>query len=170
MAKRIETIVLTNLMFETIGSATYRLALRRARHPAVRHILTVLTRDESFHVPLNVHFLREALARQEGTSQLRLRVIYNVLYVSLLFLAYASRRRSEKFDHIPFDVLARAYAEHLGRLFVKEGDFDLRPPMFLLRLLGLSEDELLRGEDMAAASVQAAEAAIDRHRVVVEAL
>ncbi len=32
-AKRIETIVLTNLMFETIGSTTYRLALRRATHP-----------------------------------------------------------------------------------------------------------------------------------------
>ena len=29
-AKRLETIVLTNLMFETIGSTTYRLALRRA--------------------------------------------------------------------------------------------------------------------------------------------
>src|SRR6185369_5987898 len=62
-AKATETIVLTNLMFETIGSTTYRLALRRARYPAVRHMLTILTRDESFHVPLNVHFLRETLAR-----------------------------------------------------------------------------------------------------------
>ncbi len=35
-------------------------------HPAVRQMLTILTRDESFHVPLNVHFLREALAHAEG--------------------------------------------------------------------------------------------------------
>src|SRR5687767_10102267 len=35
MARRVETIVLTNLMFETIGSTTYRLALRRATHPSV---------------------------------------------------------------------------------------------------------------------------------------
>ncbi|HQY62564.1 MAG TPA: ferritin-like domain-containing protein, partial [Polyangiaceae bacterium] len=62
-AERVDTIVLTNLMFETIGSTTYRLALRHVRaHPTlagVRHMLTILTRDESFHVPLNVHFLRE---------------------------------------------------------------------------------------------------------------
>ncbi|MBK9258385.1 MAG: ferritin-like domain-containing protein [Polyangiaceae bacterium] len=169
-AKRIETIVLTNLMFETIGSTTYRLALRRAKHPAVRHILTVLTRDESFHVPLNVHFLREALARQPNTSRLRLRAIFNLLYVALWLSAYASRRRAEAFDHIPFEVLSRAYAEHLARLFLKESDLDLRPPAFLLRLFGLSEDELHRGEDIIGIGVQAAEAAVDRHRVAVEAL
>ena len=70
-AKKVETIVLTNLMFETIGSTTYRLALRRARHPAVRQMLTILTRDESFHVPLNVHFLREALKRSPRSMRAR---------------------------------------------------------------------------------------------------
>src|ERR1700679_3250345 len=55
-AEKHETIVLTNLMFETIGATTYRLALRTAKpRPAIRQMLTILTRDESFHVPLNVH-------------------------------------------------------------------------------------------------------------------
>ncbi|HSC85709.1 MAG TPA: ferritin-like domain-containing protein, partial [Polyangiaceae bacterium] len=62
-AKRMETIVLTNLMFETIGATTYRMALRNVRQPAAQHMLTILTRDESFHVPLNVHFLRQVLER-----------------------------------------------------------------------------------------------------------
>lgn len=170
MAKRIETIVLTNLMFETIGSVTYRLALRRAKHPNIRHVLTILTRDESFHVPLNVHFLREALARQPDASRLRLRVIYNVLYVALLLSAYASRRKAGLFDKIPFDELCRAYADHMGRLFLRESDLDLKPPMLLLRLLGLSEDGLLNAEDTSAVSIAAAEAAIDREQVVVTAL
>src|SRR5271170_2149750 len=65
-AERMESIVLVNLMFETIGSTTYRIALRTARQPAVRQMLTILTRDESFHVPLNVHFLRQALASAPG--------------------------------------------------------------------------------------------------------
>lgn len=169
-AKRLETIVLTNLMFETIGSVTYRLALRRAKHPAVRHVLTVLTRDESFHVPLNVHFLRETFARQKDTSMLRVRFIYNLLFVALIMSSYASRRRAQLFDQIPFEDLSRAYAEHMARLFIKESDLNLRPPMFLLRLMGLSEDEILAGEDASAISVQAAEAAVDRESVVITAL
>lgn len=168
-AKRIETIVLTNLMFETIGSTTYRLALRRATHPAVRHMLTILTRDESFHVPLNVHFLRQTLARQSGSSRLRLRAIYNLLYVGLLLSSWASRRRAERFDKIPFEVLSRAYAEHLARLFMQEDDLDLRPPKLLLWLFGFDEAELQQGDDTAV-SVRAAEAAVDRERVVVSAL
>jgi len=169
-AKRLETIVLTNLMFETIGSTTYRLALGRAKHPAVRHVLKILTRDELFHVPLNVHFLREALAHETGVSRLRLQFIYNLLYVSLILSSYASRRRAGLFDKIPFEVLSRAYAAQMARLFLKEGDIELRPPALLMWLFGLSEDELLRGEDFAAVSVQAAEAAIDRERVEVTAL
>ena len=58
-ARDLETIMLTNLMFEVIGSTTYRIALGRIKHPAVRKLLTILARDESFHVPLNVHFIRE---------------------------------------------------------------------------------------------------------------
>ncbi len=100
-AKRVETIVLTNLMFETIGSTTYRLALREARYPAVRQMLTILTRDESFHVPLNVHFLREALKRSPPSMRIRLRAIYTTLFAALLGSAAASRRRALAFDRIP---------------------------------------------------------------------
>ncbi len=126
-AKRVETIVLTNLMFETIGSTTYRLALRRATHPAVRQMLAILTRDESFHVPLNVHFLREALSRASPGSRLRLTGVYHLLFVALLGSAAASRRRALAFDHIPFSELSTAYAEHLGRLFLHESDLALHP-------------------------------------------
>lgn len=169
-AKRIETIVLTNLMFETIGSTTYRLALGRARHPAVRNVLRILARDESFHVPLNVHFLREAMARDPNMSRRRMRFIYNVLYVALILSSYASRRRAQLFDKIPFEDLSRAYAEHMARLFLRESDLELRPPWFILRIFGLSEDQLLRGEDISAVSVQAAEAASDREQVAITAL
>jgi hypothetical protein len=158
MAKRIESIVLTNLMFETIGSTTYRLALRRATHPSVRQMLTILTRDESFHVPLNVHFLRETLKRTRARESAHER---------------ASRRRAEKFDKIPFKELSTAYAEQLGRLFLHESDLDLTPPKGLLRLFGLDREELARGgdvSDVSAVSVEAAEAAVERDRVVVTAL
>lgn len=173
MAKRIESIVLTNLMFETIGSTTYRLALRRATHPSVRQMLTILTRDESFHVPLNVHFLRETLKRtraEEGQSRLRMKVIYNVLFVALLGSSAASRRRAEKFDKIPFKELSTAYADQLARLFLRESDLDLMPPAGLLRVFGLDRDELARSTEPSAVSVEAAEAAVEREHVVVTAL
>ncbi|XXY50426.1 ferritin-like domain-containing protein [Sorangium sp. So ce269] len=169
-AKRVETIVLTNLMFETIGSTTYRLALREARYPAVRQMLTILTRDESFHVPLNVHFLREALKRSPPSMRARLRAIYTTLFAALLASAAASRRRAFAFDRIPFRVLAGAYAEHLGRLFVHERDLDFAPPELLLRLFGHSRRSLAMSEDPSAVSVLSAEAAVDRERVVVTAL
>jgi hypothetical protein len=169
-AKRIETIVLTNLMFETIGSTTYRLALRKATHPAVRQMLTILTRDESFHVPLNVHFLRETLKRTPASARFRLKGIYNLLFVALLGSSAASRRRAETFDKIPFKELSTAYAEQLSRLFLHESDLDLMPPKALLRLFGLDRDELARAGDPSAVSIEAAEAAVDRERVVVTAL
>jgi hypothetical protein len=171
-AKRVETIVLTNLMFETIGSTTYRLALRRARHPAVRQMLTILTRDESFHVPLNVHFLRAALDHAPSTrlARLKLRVIYELLFVALLGSAAASRRRAELFDKIPFADLSRAYAEQLGRLFLQEADLDFAPPALLLRLFGLEKRALLASEDPSAISIAAAEAAAERDEVKVTAL
>ncbi len=167
-AERMETIVLTNLMFETIGSTTYRLALRRATHPAIRQMLTILTRDESFHVPLNVHFLRQVLKRTPWAAQLRLRPLYHLLYASLIASSYASRRRAQAFDKIPFPVLSKAYAEQLGRLFLHESDLALRPSSTLLRLFGLREAELAKGDDVV--SVAAAEAAVDRERVHVTAL
>jgi hypothetical protein len=169
-AKRMETIVLTNLMFETIGSTTYRLALRRAKHPAVRQMLTILTRDESFHVPLNVHFLRETLKRTPESARFRMRVIYHLLYCALLLSSYASRRRAEAFDKIPFKVLSKAYAEHLARLFLHESDLSFRPPELLLRLFGLRSEELARDGENSWVSVRSAEAAVDRERVVVSTL
>lgn len=169
-AKRVETIVLTNLMFETIGSTTYRLALRRARHPAVRQMLTILTRDESFHVPLNVHFLRQALRRSPASMRPRLQALYSVLFAALLGSAAASRRRALAFDGIPFKELAGAYAEQLGRLFLHEADLRFTPPEVLLRLFGLSRRELLDTEHPSAVSVRAAEEAADRDRVVVTSL
>jgi hypothetical protein len=169
-ADRMETIVLTNLMFETIGSTTYRLALRSAKHPAVRQMLTILTRDESFHVPLNVHFLKLVLARTPDRARVRLIGIFHALYCALIASAAASRRRALAFDRIPFSVLAKAYAEQLGRLFAQEPELRLRPPRLLLRALGLRVDELARGDDYGAASVAAAEAAVDRERVLVTAL
>jgi hypothetical protein len=168
-AERHETIVLTNLMFETIGATTYRLALRTAKpRPAIKQMLTVLTRDESFHVPLNVHFLRRILARAEPHARRRLRPLYHLLTATLMASAAASRRRAKRFDNIPFRTLARAYAEHLGRLFVHADDLGFTPSRALLATVGLRRADLLGHDDVL--SVEAAERAADRTRVVVEAL
>jgi hypothetical protein len=169
-ADRVETIVLTNLMFETIGSTTYRLALRRATHPAVRQMLTILTRDESFHVPLNVHFLRETLAGASPATRLRLSAIYHGLTVALVASSAASRRRAKAFDRIPFAELSTAYAEHLARLFLHEPDLRFTPSSTFLRLFGLDRRTLAASEDPSVVSVEAAEQAADRARVVVSAL
>jgi hypothetical protein len=173
-AERVDTIVLTNLMFETIGSTTYRLALRHVRaHPtmaAVRHMLTILTRDESFHVPLNVHFLRECQRLGFASHPRRRQALYDVLFGALLASAYASRRRALAFDHIPFPTLARAYAEQLGKLFLHEADLRLRPPTPLLWAAGLTKSGLLRDPHPSAVSIEAAEAAVERDQVVVDAL
>lgn len=169
-AKRLETIVLVNLMFETIGSTTYRLALRRARHPAVRQMLTILTRDESFHVPLNVHFLREALARAPRGARTRQVVLHHLLFAALIASAAASRRRAKAFDGIPFRELARAYADQLGRLFLHEPDLGLGPPLLVLWALGLTRRGLEKSGAPAAIGSAAAERAADRSQVVIEAL
>lgn len=168
-AERHETIVLTNLMFETIGATTYRLALRSAKpHPAIRQMLTILTRDESFHVPLNVHFLRRIVERTGPSSLVRLRPLYHGLTAALMASAAASRRRAKRFDNIPFPKLARAYAEHLGRLFVHTPSFGFEPSRLLLASVGLRRKDLLGHADLL--SVEAAEKAADRSRVVVESL
>jgi hypothetical protein len=168
-AERHETIVLTNLMFETIGATTYRLALRTAKkHPAIKQMLTILTRDESFHVPLNVHFLRRILERQDRRAVRRLRPLYHLLTAALMASAAASRRRAQRFDHIPFKTLARAYAEHLGKLFVNAEDFGLVPSRLLLATVGLRRSDLRTADDVL--SVDAAIRSADRTQVVVEAL
>jgi hypothetical protein len=168
-AKKHETIVLTNLMFETIGATTYRIALRTAKpRPAVRQMLTILTRDESFHVPLNVHFLRRILAHEAAHRSTDLRALYHLLTATLMASAAASRRRAKPFDRIPFPTLARAYAEHLGRLFTHAEDLGFTPSRALLATVGLRRRDLLGHADVL--SVEAAERAADRSRVVVEAL
>lgn len=169
-ARRMETIVLTNLMFETIGATTYRLALRNVRHPRPRQMLTILTRDESFHVPLNVHFLRQVLARRPESARTRLRLLYKLLFTSLLLLPLASRPKARAFDGIGTLELMRAYARELGRLFARERDLALAPPRFVLWTLGVSRHALERSTEPSLTSVEAAEQAADRERVVVTAL
>lgn len=165
-AKRPETIVLVNLMFETIGSTTYRLALRSAKpHPTIRQMLTILARDESFHVPLNVHFLRRVLEHERIEKPLRLRAIYHGLSLALAASAAASRRRAKAFDNIPFKTLAHAYTEQLGRLFAHHPDLGFVPSRAILAAFGVDRDDLARHDDMI--SVEAAERAADRQQVVV---
>lgn len=168
-AERMETIVLTNLMFETIGSTTYRLALGRIREPSVRQMLTILTRDESFHVPLNVHFLKSVLARSKPSDIRRLRVIYYALFFSLVALPLASRPKAQAFDHIGTLELARAYAAQLGALFGRDPELPFSPPRWFLFLLGATIDDA-HSTEPAATSVQAAERAARREDVEVTAL
>jgi len=167
-AKRMESIVLINLMFETIGSTTYRIALREISHPVVRQMLAILTRDESFHVPLNVHFLREALARApDPLTRVRLRGLYHATFLGLVASTIPSRRRAERFDRIARPRLARAYAEQLARLFLDESDLGLQPSALLLRAFQLNREDLLR--QSSAVTVEAAERAADRENVQLEA-
>jgi hypothetical protein len=169
-AKDMETIMLTNLMFETIGSTTYRMALGRVgQRSVVRQMLTILTRDESFHVPLNVHFIRQILARTGPLRRAKLTAIYHAVYLALIGSAYASRRVAQDFDHLSFKELSTAYVENLGRLFLHESDLRLRPAPLLLRAFGL-DTRALASAEASAISVAAAEAAIDRERVAVTAL
>jgi hypothetical protein len=165
-AERMETIVLTNLMFETIGATTYRMALRNVREPAVRRMLTVLTRDESFHVPLNVHFLRAVLARNPAALG-RARRIYRLAFVGLVLLPLASRPQARAFDRIDTLPLARAYARELAGLFSEHPELGFRPPRLLLALLGVTHQP--RGTD-GPTSAAAAERAAERENVIVEEL
>lgn len=169
-ARELETIMLTNLMFEVIGSTTYRIALGRVKHPAARKLLTILARDESFHVPLNVHFIREMRRhRQAGLLQTaKLKSIYQVMFWLLLASSAASRRVAQPFDGITFVELSHAYAENLARLFVNEADLRFTPPKLALKLFALDQQQLLEGENVL--SAQAAEASARRDDVIVTAL
>lgn len=169
-AERMDTIMLTNLMFETIGSTTYRMALRHAEHPSVRQLLTILTRDEAFHVPLNAHFMREVIRKQPDTSRWRLQLIYQVMFVALVASTIASRRRAKRFDKLTVRDLARAYAEQLAGLFEHGDALALAPPRWLLRLLGIDAARLKQVRAQAATGVAAAEASAERSEVVVTAL
>ncbi len=163
-AERMETIVLTNLMFETIGATTYRMALRNVREPAVRRMLTILTRDESFHVPLNVHFLRAVLARRPNALG-RARLVYRLAFVGLVLLPLASRPKARAFDRIGTRELARAYARELAGLFDDHPELGFTPPWLVLKLLGVKE---ARTSGQSPTSLAAAERAAEREHVVVE--
>ena len=86
----------------------------------------------------------------------------------LMASAATSRRRAKRFDNIPFKTLARASAEHLGRLFTHAGDFGLQPSRLLLATVGLKRSDLREHDDVL--SVDAAVRAADSSQVVVEAL
>jgi hypothetical protein len=137
-ARRMESVILLNLMFETIGSTTYRIALAADHQPAVRQMLSILVRDESFHVPLNVHFLRHALARAPAARR-RLQWLYTATFTALVASTAASRPRAGRFDGIPAGVLARAYVEELARLVVEQPDLGLAAPRLLVRVFGKDE-------------------------------
>jgi hypothetical protein len=169
-AERMETIVLTNLMFETIGATTYRLALRNVQHPAARQMLTILTRDESFHVPLNVMFLRHVLRRTPSAARRRLALLHKLLFASLVMLPLASRPKAKAFDGISTAELAREYARHLARLFEREPELGLAPPRLVLWALGVKSAPAHDATDASVTSVEAAEQAADRAGVRVEAL
>lgn len=169
-ARELETIMLTNLMFEVIGSTTYRIALGRVQQPALRRMLTILARDESFHVPLNVHFIRE-MRRHRGTTlwqDVKLHGLYRAVFWLLIASSAASRRVAKPFDKITFRELSHAYAENLARLFLHESDLRFPPPPMALKLFRLGRTELLEGENILSAA--AAEAAADRNAVQVSAL
>ena len=168
-ARRMETIVLTNLMFETIGSTTYRMALANVKQPAARQMLTILTRDEAFHVPLNVHFMLRVLERKSGWERLRLRALYQLLFVSLVALPLASRPKAFAFDRISTAELARAYARMLAALFAGRPELGLTPPRLLLWALGLRSRDA-NAEDAISISSEAAERAAERDQVVVTEL
>ena len=169
-AERMESVMLTNLMFETIGATTYRLSLRGVTQPLPRQLLKILTRDESFHIPLNVHFIREMLARHPGRSRFRLRLIYQVVFHSLVLMSYGSRKVAQEFDHVTPKELTTAYVENLGRLFAHETDLDFRPPRHLLRAYGITDEKLASSDGPSAISVEAAEKAARREQVDVTAL
>jgi hypothetical protein len=170
-ARDLPTIMLTNLMFEVIGSTTYRIALGRAvAEPAVHRMLTILARDESFHVPLNVHFIREMLRHRQPSRlrMMKLHAVYQLVFWLLIASAAASRPVAQPFDHIRLGELTRAYAENLARLFLRESDLRFAPPSLALRFFGLRRGQLLEGDDILSAA--AAEAAADRASVVITAL
>jgi hypothetical protein len=169
-AERMESVMLTNLMFETIGATTYRLSLRGVTQPLARQVLKILTRDESFHIPLNVHFIREILKHHPERSRRRLKLIYQVVFHSLVLMSYGSRKVAKEFDHVTARDLTTAYVENLGRLFAHEADLDFRPPRHLLRAYGISDGVLAASDGPSAISVEAAEKAARREQVEVTAL
>lgn len=134
-ARRIDTIVLTNLLFETLGATTYRLTLPKMREPGIQKMLSILSRDESFHVPLNAHLL-ERLHSRSALGRLRLRLLASFLVSTLTLLPWASRPKTQAFDGLSARMLARAYAENMDRALRRVPGVGLGAPWILLVLLG----------------------------------
>jgi hypothetical protein len=132
-------------------------------------MLTILTRDEAFHVPLNVHFMLRVLERKSRWERLRLRALYQLLFVSLVALPLASRPKAFAFDGIPTAELSRAYARMLAALFAGRPELGLAPPRLLLWALGLRARDA-SAEDAISISSEAAERAAEREQVVVTEL
>jgi hypothetical protein len=101
---------------------------------------------------------------------MRLKVIYQVVFHSLVLMSLGSRKVAQDFDRISWRDLTKAYIENLGRLFVNEPDLDFAPPRPLLAAFGLSRAGLTDTDGPGAVSIAAAEAAARREDVKVEAL
>jgi rubrerythrin len=140
-AKSMDTILLTNLMFETIGASTYRLALSTVKEPTLRSMLQTLAQDEAFHVPLNVHFLREVACHGKA-PRWGLRLVFRTLHWSLLLLPWASRPKARAFDQLGAIALSKAYAEALHKVFDSAPELGLRLPRWPERVLGWAESQL----------------------------
>jgi hypothetical protein len=145
------------------------MALRKQEHPAVKAMLTILTRDEAFHVPLNVHFVRRALEGKSALTRARLGVVFHVVFAALVALPIRSRPKTGAFDRLGKKELARGYARELARVFRGDPGIKLEPPRWIERVLGLTEkDRELEGP--AITSNEAVDRAAERDRVQVTAL
>ncbi len=136
-ATRIDTIVLTNLLFETLGATTYRMTLPKMEEPAIRKMLSILSRDESFHVPLNIHLL-EKMSSKHPLARLRLKVQCAFLVSTMVLLPWASRPKTGAFDGLGALELSRAYAENMDRALRRAKGLGLGVPWVVRRALGVS--------------------------------
>src|SRR5262249_27103138 len=132
---------------------------------AFREMLTILTRDEAFHVPLNVHFMKRALEGATPSGVRRLRLAFSLMFVALVCLPLASRPKSRAFDRLDTLELSRAYAREPAGVSARGPGLPLQPPAWLLSLLGIDLDEIKGSADPAVTSVEAAERAAQRDDV-----
>jgi hypothetical protein len=138
------------------------MALAHIEQASVREMLSVSAKDESFHVPLNVYFLRRFLTTAEPRARLRLQRLFHLSFLGLLLLPLASRPKSRQFDGLGTRQLMRGYAEQLARVFLRESDLEFEPPWWALRLLGIPKHAVLNAADFHLTSDALAELAADR--------
>ena len=109
-AKRMDTIVLTNLMFETIGSTTYRRARQRLPAGGAPHAHD-LTRDEPFTSHSTCICLRRVLERDPSCSSIAATLL--VVFASLVLFAFGQPPKAS-LDRIETRALIRRYALELA--------------------------------------------------------